>query len=115
VDKTQPIPEELKHDEATAFLNDEGGGLWIGTRSQGLLQARGGKVVKHFERTSIPSDDVSGLYQDGLGSVWVTTDQGLAQVRNGKVRRFTKQDGLATKQSVLHLRGLFGDVVAGRL
>jgi len=96
LDKTQPIPEELKHDEIRAFLVDREGDLWVGTRGHSLIQVRDGKVVSYWEGPTISSDSVSGLYQDRQGSLWITTDQGLAELRNGKVRRFTTQDGLAT-------------------
>jgi signal transduction histidine kinase/ligand-binding sensor domain-containing protein/CheY-like chemotaxis protein len=94
VDTHRPLPPELQHDEISAFLVDSGGDVWAGTRSHSLLQVRQGKVVGRWE--NIPSDQVSGLSRDSRGAIWITTDHGLAQLQNGKVRKFTTEDGLAT-------------------
>ncbi len=105
LDSSYPVPEELKHDEITAFLVDRDGSLWAGTQSHGLVRVRKGKVLTHWEDPNVPLGDITGMYQDRQGVLWVTSDQGLTELGSGKARRFTTRDGLATN----NLCSVYGD------
>jgi signal transduction histidine kinase/ligand-binding sensor domain-containing protein/ActR/RegA family two-component response regulator len=105
VDKAEPIPKELRHNEITAFLLDHDGGVWVGTRNVGLIKFRGQEVLEYLDSSRLPSDDISGLYQDSRGTLWMATDQGLAEFTHGKLRLYTKQSGLATR----NLCSIYGD------
>jgi ligand-binding sensor domain-containing protein/signal transduction histidine kinase len=73
------------------------GGLWIGTTT-GLLRYENEKTI-WFSRNNgqFLSDDVRAIAEDKQGAVWFgTAGNGLACLQNGKIRRFTKTDGLSS-------------------
>lgn len=58
-------------------LGEDDGSLWIGTRDQGLQHWRpAASELTTFE--AIPSKAITVLAQDGFGSTWVGTREGLA-------------------------------------
>ena len=80
-----------------AMMQDAGGSLWMGTRGQGLIQARqsgNGYALRRFlssedDEYSISSNDIYALCQDRKGHIWVGTYQGglnLLQADGGRYR-----------------------------
>lgn len=66
----------------TAFLRDEDGDIWIGTRAHGVL--RYDQVRKTLSPVAGSStEDVAALLMDGSGQVWVSSRSGLARYDKG--------------------------------
>jgi len=75
---------------------DREGSLWAATRGGGLLRMRAGE--ERFARVDVPGGDAEEDFRDVIedreGRVWATGQHGLAQLANGRWRRFTTKDGL---------------------
>ena len=70
------------------------GGLWIGGR-QRFAYFRDGEVQRAYGATDgVPEGDVNDLHLDDDGTVWASTDNGLVQLRDGKLRVLTTSNGL---------------------
>ena len=72
-----PLPRTLG---VSALLEDERGGLWVGTSMHGLyLINRAEHEVRHWTRDDATSgglkkDDIVSLFQDEDGSIWIGTN-----------------------------------------
>lgn len=70
----------LSHDETTCLLKDREGFLWVGTVAG--LNRFDGRFFRTFmpvkgDSTSLPSESITGLSQDPMGRIWVSTNRGL--------------------------------------
>ena len=75
------------------LLYDRAGGLWIGTTNGGLYHVSNG-VADHFGVADGLSDDnVSALYEDREGNVWVATPNGLDRFHRLSVITFSSNQG----------------------
>ena len=72
--------------------------MWIGTESRGLNFFKDGKFISYRQSESgLPGDDISCLYADKDGVLWIgTAGHGLARLQNGKWTRFATTNGLAS-------------------
>jgi signal transduction histidine kinase/ligand-binding sensor domain-containing protein len=87
----------------TSLLTDRDGQLWIGTNGEGIFvletsKTGGDSLVPrlHIDE-SLPNSAVDALLQDGGGSIWASTDNGVAEINphNGAVQAVERGDGLA--------------------
>jgi len=62
----------------TSLAADDSGGLWIGTKADGLTRYSGG-VFTAFRQESLPND-VDSIVPDGKGRLWMGTRHGVSQV-----------------------------------
>ncbi|HZP60167.1 MAG TPA: response regulator [Opitutaceae bacterium] len=53
------------------FVEDHKGTLWIATRSQGLLEYRGGKIYTHADEPLLAKKGVHDLMEDRNGRIWI--------------------------------------------
>lgn len=89
--KTDGLPDK----QIQSLLQTRDGHLWIGTR-RGLARFDGLKftVFDHLNTPEMPDDNCKSLAEDLEGNLWIATDNGLVRCRDGRFRRFTRQDGL---------------------
>ena len=81
-----------------SLLADREGGLWIGTTTQGLFHLNRG-VGDHFGTTDgLSGDQVTSIYEDREGSIWVSTTGGLDQFHRLTVSSFSMKQGLGTDE-----------------
>jgi signal transduction histidine kinase/ligand-binding sensor domain-containing protein len=70
----RPTPQRTR---AAVVLRDRDGGLWIGTRGEGLLHLHDGRIDAFAHLDGLSGDTVVRLFEDREGSVWVTTTEGI--------------------------------------
>jgi ligand-binding sensor domain-containing protein/two-component sensor histidine kinase len=72
--------------------------LWIGTNGGGLnrFEYKTGKFKRYIEKDGLPSNVVYGIVSDASGSLWLSTNKGLAEFDRDKkfTRKFEQSDGL---------------------
>jgi len=74
---------ELDNAETWALESDGGGGVWVGTKYQGLLHVLPGRD----EMTRLLDDKVvRGLHKDNRGNLWIGTESGLFRMAPGETR-----------------------------
>jgi ligand-binding sensor domain-containing protein len=76
--------------------SDTGGAVWAGGY-EGLWRLDGGDRRRYSSRDGISNPNVTQIYGDRAGNVWVGFQIGLTLLRNRKVAaRFTTRDGLSS-------------------
>ena len=82
-----------------AMAEDRNGNLWVGSLGNGLVRITPtGRVEQYSTRSGMLSNTVFGLATDPDGSVWASTNEGLARISPGHIRVFTTADGLPSKR-----------------
>jgi ligand-binding sensor domain-containing protein/anti-sigma regulatory factor (Ser/Thr protein kinase) len=87
---------DLGSDEATSFMEDGKGKMWIGTKNSGLLlmDLRSGEYSRHQHSASkegtVISNNIHCLYRDKKDNLWVGTDKGVSLFLSGS-NFFTQQ------------------------
>jgi signal transduction histidine kinase/ligand-binding sensor domain-containing protein len=84
--------------------------VWIGTRSNGLYHIHDGVADHYGSADGLSGDNVSSLYEDAEGNLWVGTESGIDLFRDTAVIDFAKAQGLLGGQvhAILTVNG--GDV-----
>ena len=85
----------LPQDTVREFLQSRDGYIWMATDG-GLVRYDGTEMVTFNRRTTpeMASDLVNSIVEDGAGTLWVGTSNGLLERAKGHFRRFTEEDGL---------------------
>lgn len=91
---------------ATCILRDRDGGLWIGTRTEGLVHFHQGKTDVFTPSDGLSGATVQNIFEDREGSLWVVTGTGLDRFNDFAVTTFTAGQGLS--------RDLVSSVLADR-
>ncbi|MBQ6064709.1 MAG: response regulator [Prevotella sp.] len=87
----------LSTNEATCVCFGTNGKLWV-TTVNGLFAYNKGNDCFDSVPLDIPSNDCSGILEDG-GVLWISTAKGLVRYVEGEsVQVFTRQDGLVSEQ-----------------
>jgi ligand-binding sensor domain-containing protein len=73
---------------------DRQGVVWAGTWGGGLSRFDGRKWTSYTTKEGLPGNHVSMLHVDPKGTLWIGTNNGLAQMKDGKFRRMGREDGL---------------------
>ncbi|MEO0581228.1 MAG: two-component regulator propeller domain-containing protein [Bacteroidota bacterium] len=86
-----------------ALCEDSQGNLWIGSKEQGLFRVdrTGVEVKRYMEIDGLPSNGISGIMEDKLGNLWISTQRGLCKFEEGvtkpervRFRTYALEDGL---------------------
>ena len=101
-----PLPGIARQFEAFRILRDRDGGLWIGARNHGLLRVHQGRTDAVAQSDGLSGDNVSALFEDREGNIWVATVDGLDRFRDFAVATLTERHGLS--------KALVGSVLADR-
>jgi diguanylate cyclase (GGDEF)-like protein len=84
----------LPNDDLRALCADGSGGLWIGTRSAGLVRMRGGRFETPAGTEALGGEGVWSLLVARDGALWVGTGSGLVKLSGGRAVRFGRAEGL---------------------
>jgi len=90
-----------------AIADDPLGRILIGTQ-KGLRILEGTDLTKTNNVKSLyglPNQEITCIYTDRQGNVWIGTGNGLARWQNGKIKVFTGSDGLSNN----HINTVFQD------
>lgn len=86
------VPGQIVPD-VTAIYESGNGALWVGTDGAGLGCLKDGQWRFYGTPDGLAHPSVTALYDDGE-SLWVTTRLGLNRFNQGRLRRYTKEEGL---------------------
>lgn len=62
---------------------DPDGQIRLGTTGSGLVQLKVGRFQACSTMDGLPNDNVRPIHEDASGVIWIGTDAGLAQFKNG--------------------------------
>jgi len=81
--------------EAPVLLRDRDGGLWVGTRTRGLLHVHDGITDALSQADGLSGDRVLAIVEDREGTIWVATTGGLDRFRESAVAQYSVNEGLS--------------------
>lgn len=99
-------PHSLRDDDVMSLYQDRGGVLWVGTRAGGASHwSPKSWVLGHYRSALIRNTAVNAFADDGAGTVWVGTFDGLVEIdtRNRQERRYGSEPPVATDKGSLQL------------
>lgn len=117
--ESRPEKTLLSSNKAVCLHDDGKGSMWIGTDGGGLnrYDIKTKQVQVYDENTGIKANVICGIMEDNDGLLWLTTNQGIYSLnpQNNKVRHFSRQDNLQSKQFNLRAfyKGSDGRLLAG--
>ena len=106
--------ERIEH-----IWEDPKGVFWLATRGAGLIvwDPVTGEIQQFDTRTGLSNNNVHAVYPDGLGHVWLPSDEGLMRLHidNKQVQAYFQKDGLANDEfnALSHKRGPDGRLYFG--
>jgi PAS domain S-box-containing protein len=80
--------------ECRALLVDRHGILWAGTTGNGLARIANGTFTYLHKVDGLASDNVTALFEDAEGSLWIGTQDGLSQLTELKFPIYSSKEGL---------------------
>jgi ligand-binding sensor domain-containing protein/two-component sensor histidine kinase len=90
--------EGLLSDWVTTMTVDSAGNAWVAPADGGLNVIRDSHVFTLSPAQGLPEEMLMGIAHDGLGSVWLTSNNGVCRISVGKL--FDYFDGRASSVSV---------------
>ncbi|MBI4749013.1 MAG: protein kinase [Acidobacteria bacterium] len=93
--RTYTTADGLAHNSVVVLVEDKiGDGLWVGS-FLGLHYFKDETFRVWHSQDGMPDDTVRSLAVDSAGTVWVSTNGGLARLKNGRMTPITTRNGLA--------------------
>jgi ligand-binding sensor domain-containing protein/signal transduction histidine kinase len=89
----QQIP--TLYPEVKALLVDRHGVLWVGTTGAGLARFHNGAFTYLTKADGLASDNVTSIFEDAEGSLWIGTQEGLSQLSDLKFPIYSAKEGFA--------------------
>ena len=88
------IPRVLTSLQALAMIRDRAANVWIAAGSDGLVRVDDRGRVSRWKPTSAPGPNVSSVFEDRDGNLWVGTDHGVERWRDPVFTSFSTAQGL---------------------
>ena len=99
---------------AEAILYDHNGSVWLGTEKRGLYRIHSGVVDHYGPADGLSGYQVSDLYEDHEGNLWVATEGGLDMFHNTPVVSYSVKEGLSSSYTSAILASRDGSIwIAG--
>ncbi len=80
--------------EVWTVFDDKEGNLWFGTGGGGLNSFKPAAFTTVAKAQGLASDMILPLFQDNSGGVWIGSDQGLMNLKDGRVTTYSIKQGL---------------------
>jgi len=70
----------LRQEKIWSILPDPDGTLWLGTRGDGLIRLRNGRITHYTSREGLISNAIFQILDDGKGKLWLSSPAGVSSV-----------------------------------
>jgi signal transduction histidine kinase/ligand-binding sensor domain-containing protein len=88
------IPDMLTNLQTLAMIRDRAGNVWIAAGPDGLVRVDDRGRASRLESKSAPGPNVSSVFEDRDGNIWVGTDRGVERWRDPPFTSFSTAQGL---------------------
>lgn len=103
----------MRTNVAQCLAEDASGGIWFGTSRGGVGRLKDGVVEVFGHGSGLPSDDVTSVFRERSGAVWIGTDRGVARWSNGRFEAFGADHGFGPGAVLALAESSDGTVWAG--
>ena len=87
-----PLPEPIENWRyAQSVLEDSSGRVWLGTFGGGLYKLEQERAER-FEEDRTAGNNVTALYEDSRGRIWMSGEKGVAVYESGEFRVFGEKE-----------------------
>jgi signal transduction histidine kinase/ligand-binding sensor domain-containing protein len=94
-----------------AMLEDRQGALWAGTAYGGVVRYRDGVFTTYTTKDGLADNRVVRVDEDAEGTVWVYTRTGLAQWKDGRLKRVAPAPGSPFNDHLVAPKNLSVDAI----
>jgi signal transduction histidine kinase/ligand-binding sensor domain-containing protein len=108
-----PFPSTMRQVQALKLRRDRDDGLWIGTSTRGLVHVHNGITDVFSQVDGLSGDEVTAMYEDREGSMWVATGDGLDRFRESAIVSYSTKQGLSNNRVTSVLAATDGRVWVG--
>jgi ligand-binding sensor domain-containing protein/signal transduction histidine kinase len=89
------VEDGFKSKRISALIEDQRGGMWIGTGEGALSYFKDGKFTNYTSKDGLSSKAIASLHIDRDGTLWVGTwGDGLSKFYNGRFQSLNVEDNL---------------------
>jgi ligand-binding sensor domain-containing protein/signal transduction histidine kinase len=85
--------------EVRALLVDRHGALWVGTSGKGLARYEHGIFAFLTKNDGLAGDNITSIFEDAEGSLWVGAQNGLSQITDLKFPIYSVKEGFTEGSS----------------
>lgn len=75
-----PAFAALRQEKIWSILPDPDGTLWLGTRGDGLIRLRNGRITRYTTSEGLISNAIFKILDDGKGKLWLSSPAGVSSV-----------------------------------
>ena len=68
--------------------------VWVATLGAGLIQIQGDKRVTFTTASGLPTNNILGVLEDGFGSLWLTSDEGILRTSSAELQGCEAPDSM---------------------
>jgi signal transduction histidine kinase/ligand-binding sensor domain-containing protein len=104
------LPAVTREFHVRSMLRDREGGLWVGTTGRGLVHIHQGRTEMFTRNDGLSGDDVTAIFEDRDGNIWVGSFNGLDRFSETPVQTYTERDGLWSSRVVSVLAARDGSI-----
>lgn len=97
---SDPLFSQLQGERIWAIHEDADHTLWVGTRGNGLLRLKNGKVNRITIREGLPSNAIYAILEGGTGNFWMSSPAGVFSASRAELNRVA--DGDAEPLAIAH-------------
>jgi signal transduction histidine kinase/ligand-binding sensor domain-containing protein len=90
-----PLSGSVRQFLAYRLLRDREGGLWIGSLERGLVHVHQGRTDVFAQSDGLTGENITALFEDREGTIWVATSNGLDRFRDFAVATISTSQGLS--------------------
>jgi signal transduction histidine kinase/ligand-binding sensor domain-containing protein len=85
----------LPTDQITALRRDRDRNLWIGTYGNGVFRLSGNELSSFGIADGLLNPTIRAIFEDDEGNLWIGSQNGLQQLRDGAFTTWNRHHGLA--------------------
>ncbi|MFL5352722.1 two-component regulator propeller domain-containing protein [Archangium sp.] len=89
-----PPSAGLPGQDISMLVGSAAGGVWVGTSGGGLAHVLDGRVLPLAPEGAPMDSELQALHEDGTGTLWIGTDEGLFRWKRGHFARLSVARGL---------------------
>ena len=93
--RVEPYPLRGITQKFFTLRRDREGALWVGTVDSGLLHVRQDRIDRFAHSDGLSGDRIHAVFEDGEGSIWVGTSDGLDRFREVAIPTISAKQGLS--------------------